>query len=84
MKMIRWSYDRRKVVRAYFDKYPDSTFYFRKIRSFYFLYSSEWSREDPVVTDGDQDTMQLLVNAALGRKHAYRNRKSRQRKESSY
>ncbi|SDJ66846.1 hypothetical protein [Salimicrobium halophilum] len=82
MEMIRWSFDRRKVVRAYFDKFPDSTFYFRRIRSYYFLYSSDWSHGDPVLDKEDQEKMQVLVNEALGRKNAYKNRKSRYTEES--
>lgn len=82
MEMIRWSYSRRKVVRAYFDKFPGSTFYFRRIRSYYYLYSSEWSRNDPVINKDDKEQMHLLINDVLGRKQAYENRKSTQMKES--
>ncbi|PBB05001.1 hypothetical protein [Salimicrobium humidisoli] len=84
MKMIRWSYSRRKVVRAYFDKFPGSTFYFRRIRSYFYLYSSDWSKEDPLLEEGDQEEMQLLVNESLGRKEAYRNRKSLKKKTSGH
>ncbi|SIS52672.1 hypothetical protein [Salimicrobium flavidum] len=82
MELIRWSYARRKVVRAYFDKYPVSTFYFRKIRSYYYLYSSEWNENDPVITGEDKEQMHLLINDTLGRRQAYENRKSVQYKES--
>lgn len=77
IELVRWSYSRRKMVRGYFDKFPHSTFYFRRIRRYYILYSLDWQSEDPEVTGEDREQMQSLINEALGREHAYKQRKSR-------
>lgn len=76
MKMIRWSYSRRKMVRGYFDKFPNSVMYFRRIKRHYILYSVDWDETDPLVTPEDREEMQLLLNEALGREKEYKNRKS--------
>ncbi|RWZ60864.1 hypothetical protein EQV77_00015 [Halobacillus fulvus] len=64
------------MVRGYFDQFPRSTFYFRRIRRFYILYSLDWDQDDPIVTSEDREIMQYLINEALGREEAYRKRKS--------
>lgn len=75
MKLIRWSYSRRNMVRAYFDTHPNSVFYFRRMKRCFLLYSLDWREEDPFVDAASREEMQLLLNEAMGRKTAYQNRK---------
>lgn len=77
IELTRWSYSRRKMVRGYFDKFPHTTFYFRRIRRYYILYTLDWSSKDPLVEQSDREKMQCLVNEALGRENEYKERKSR-------
>ncbi|WP_258871371.1 hypothetical protein [Halobacillus trueperi] len=77
MQLVRWSYSRRKMVRGYFDKFPHSTVYFRRIRRFYIVYMVDWDEVDPFVSQGDRDEMQHLINEELGRLKEYEQRKSR-------
>ncbi|TGB00705.1 hypothetical protein E4663_19505 [Halobacillus salinus] len=65
------------MVRGYFDKFPNSTFYFRRIRRYYILYTLDWQLDDPEVTTDDREQMQTLINEALGREREYQHRKSR-------
>ncbi|MCA0972742.1 hypothetical protein LCM20_19275 [Halobacillus litoralis] len=65
------------MVRGYFDKFPNTIFYFRRIRRYYILYTLDWQPDDPEVTKEDRDQMQVLINEALGREKEYRKRKSR-------
>ena len=75
--LVRWSYSRRKMVRGYFDKFPKSTVYFRRIRRFYIVYMVDWDEEDPVISQEDREMMQQLLNCELGREKEYKQRKSR-------
>jgi hypothetical protein len=75
--LVRWSYSRRKMVRGYFDKFPHSTVYFRRIRRFYIVYMVEWDEEDPVISQEDREMMQQLLNQELAREEEYKQRKSR-------
>ncbi|MYL20098.1 hypothetical protein GLW04_09385 [Halobacillus litoralis] len=65
------------MVRGYFDKFPHSTVYFRRIRRFYIIYMVDWHELDPVITPEDREGMQLLINRELGREEEYNQRKSR-------
>jgi len=64
------------MVRGYFDKFPNSTIYFRKVRRYYVVYTLDWDKQDPVMTMEDREDMQLLLNQTLGLENAYQNRKS--------
>ncbi|SFJ10154.1 hypothetical protein SAMN04487936_1013 [Halobacillus dabanensis] len=75
--LVRWSYSRRKMVRGYFDKFPNSIVYFRRIRWFYIVYMVDWNDEDPVVSQDDLETMQQMINKELGKEKEYKQRKSR-------
>ncbi|WP_281975852.1 hypothetical protein [Halobacillus litoralis] len=77
IQLMRWSYSRKKMVRGYFDKFPFSTVYFRRIRSYYIVYMVDWSESDPVISKGDREEMQQLINCELGREKEYQQRKSR-------
>ncbi|WP_244199495.1 hypothetical protein [Halobacillus trueperi] len=77
MQLVRWSYSRRKMVRGYFDKFPHSTVYFRRIRRFYIVYMVDWDEVDPLVSQEDREEMQHLINEELGRLKEYEQRKSR-------
>ncbi|WLR45968.1 hypothetical protein LC065_10045 [Halobacillus litoralis] len=77
MQLVRWSYSRRKMVRGYFDKFPHSTIYFRRIRRFYIVYMVDWDETDPLVSQEDREEMQHLINEELGRLKEYEQRKSR-------
>ncbi|SDN73587.1 hypothetical protein [Halobacillus aidingensis] len=77
MQLVRWSHSRRKMVRGYFDKFPHSTVYFRRIRRFYIVYMVDWDEVDPFVSQGDREEMQHLINEELGRLKEYEQRKSR-------
>ncbi|KGP72871.1 hypothetical protein [Pontibacillus yanchengensis] len=76
MNLVRWSYARRNTIRGYFDKFPNSTFYFRRIRNYFSLQSLDWHEEDPEVSPSDREEMQLLLNRTLGREKAYKNRRA--------
>ncbi|MBN8236993.1 hypothetical protein JF544_17165 [Halobacillus kuroshimensis] len=65
------------MVRGYFDKFPHSTVYFRRVRRFYIIYMVDWHEQDPVITQEDREGMQLLINRELGREKEYNQRKSR-------
>ncbi|MYL50422.1 hypothetical protein GLV98_13060 [Halobacillus litoralis] len=65
------------MVRGYFDKFPHSTVYFRRIRRFYIVYMVDWDEADPFVSQQDREEMQHLINAELGRLREYEQRKSR-------
>lgn len=65
------------MVRGYFDKFPNSTVYFRRIRRFYIVYMVDWDEDDPVISQDDRETMQQLLNRELGREKEYKQRKSR-------
>ncbi len=65
------------MVRGYFDRFPNSTVYFRRIRRFYIVYIVDWDEHDPVVEKEDRDGMQELINKELGREKEYNQRKSR-------
>ncbi|WP_446853615.1 hypothetical protein [Halobacillus faecis] len=77
MQLVRWSYSRRKMVRGYFDRFPHSTVYFRRIRRFYIVYMVDWDDTDPLVSQEDREEMQHLINEELGRLKEYEQRKSR-------
>ncbi|SFG55237.1 hypothetical protein SAMN05216353_1553 [Halobacillus alkaliphilus] len=77
INLTRWSYAGRKMVRGYFDKFPNTTIYFRRIRRYYIVYSLDWIKEDPVVEREDREEMQILLNRELGREKEYKKRKSR-------
>lgn len=77
MQLVHWSYSRRKMVRGYFDKFPHSTVYFRRIRRFYIVYMVDWDDIDPLVSQEDREAMQHLINEELGRLKEYEQRKSR-------
>ncbi len=77
IQLKRWSYSRRKMVRGYFDKFPHSTIYFRRIRRFYIVYMVDWDERDPIVMAKDREEMQQLLNRELGREKEYEQRKSR-------
>ena len=65
------------MVRGYFDKFPYSTFYFRRIRKYYIMYTLDWHSDDPEVSPEDRDAMQSLINEELGREKEYKQIKSR-------
>ncbi|WP_226583887.1 hypothetical protein [Halobacillus litoralis] len=65
------------MVRGYFDKFPHSTIYFRRIRRFYIVYMVDWDERDPIVMAKDREEMQQLLNRELGREKEYEQRKSR-------
>lgn len=65
------------MVRAYFDRFPNSTIYLRRVRRFYIVYSLDWHADDPLVNKEDREEMQELVNRELGREKEYNQRKSR-------
>ncbi|REJ05399.1 hypothetical protein DYE48_20380 [Halobacillus trueperi] len=65
------------MVRGYFDKFPHSTVYFRRIRRFYIVYMVDWDEVDPLVSQEDREEMQHLINEELGRLKEYEQRKSR-------
>ncbi|GGC94268.1 hypothetical protein GCM10007216_26260 [Thalassobacillus devorans] len=77
MKILRWAYDRRGVVRGYFDRFPHTTFYLKRIRNYYFLSAADWNESDPEVTPADREEINILINRELGREHAYLQRKTR-------
>lgn len=77
IQLVRWSYSRRKMVRGYFDKFPNSTVFFRRIRRFYIVYMVDWCEDDPVISQDDRERMQFLINRELGRENEYKQRKSR-------
>lgn len=77
IELVRWSYSRRKMVRGYFDKFPNSTIYFRRIRRYYVVYSLDWNEIDPVMNKEDREQMQVLLNRELGREIEYNQRRSR-------
>ncbi|SEA46552.1 hypothetical protein SAMN05421743_1053 [Thalassobacillus cyri] len=77
MKLIRWAYDRRGVVRGYFDQFPNTTFYLKRIRNYYFLCAVDWSKSDPEITEEHREEINILINRELGREQAYLQRKTR-------
>ena len=64
-------------MRGYFDKFPNSVIYFRRIRRFYIIYHLDWDPIDPVLSTEDREIMQWLLNKELGRESEYQQRKSR-------
>ncbi len=64
-------------MRGYFDKFPNSVIYFRRIRRFYIIYHLDWDPRDPVLSTEDREIMQWLLNKELGRESEYQQRKSR-------
>ncbi|MYL54104.1 hypothetical protein GLW08_12225 [Pontibacillus yanchengensis] len=61
-------------MRGYLDKFPNSTFYFRRIRNYFSLQLLEWHEDDSEVSPSDREEMQLLLNRALGRENANHSR----------
>ncbi|MGM0847196.1 MAG: hypothetical protein ACQEUT_19745 [Bacillota bacterium] len=76
MELIRWSYSKRFNIKASFDRFPNSTVLFRKIKGYYFVYNVFWSSADPIVTRSDLIEMELLLNRDLGSEDEYINRRS--------
>ncbi|WP_245807805.1 hypothetical protein [Halobacillus massiliensis] len=77
IELVKWSYSGIKKVRGYFSKFPHSVIYFRRARSYYLVYTLDWDERDPVMTEGDREEMQVLLNEELGHISAYKKRKSR-------
>ncbi|RIW33236.1 hypothetical protein D3H55_11290 [Bacillus salacetis] len=77
MKLNKWSYSRRYNIKASFDRFPNSTVLFRRIKDYYFVYNVYWSTHDPIVGRRDLEEMELLLNRDLGSEREYINRRSR-------
>ncbi|RSD26139.1 hypothetical protein [Mesobacillus subterraneus] len=75
MKLTNWSYTRRYNIKAQFDAFPNSVVLFRRIKDYYFVYTVNWSIQDPVVTKQVLEEMEWLLNKDLGTEDAYRHRK---------
>ena len=76
MKMMYWEYAKCGRVKARFDKFPNSTVIFRLIKSYYFVYTVDWSETDHVITKIDLEEAALLINRELGLEEEFLNRKS--------
>ena len=75
MKMINWEYAKWGRVKARFDKFPNSTIIFRLIKSYYFVYTVDWSETDHVITRTDLEKAELLINRELELGAEFLNRK---------
>lgn len=78
MKLLDWGYGRRYQIKAVFSKFPNSTVIFRSFPNYYFIYNVRWSEDDPVVTRGDLEEMEHIINDMLGLLSNYQNRRSAQ------
>ena len=74
MKLIKWSYTKRYNIKAQFDVFPNSVVIFRQIKDYYFVYSVNWSKSDPVVSKTSLEQMELLLNKDLGTLESYSQR----------
>ncbi len=75
VKMINWEYAKWGRVKARFDKFPNSTIIFRLIKSYYFVYTVDWSETDHVITRTDLEKAELLINRELELGAEFLNRK---------
>ena len=76
VKMISWEYAKWGRIKARFDKFPNSTVIFRLVKSYYFVYTVDWSEMDHVITKIDLEKAALLINRELGLEEEFLNRKS--------
>lgn len=75
MELIKWSYTKRYNIKAQFNAYPNSIVVFRRIKNYYFVYTVQWSMNDPFVTKSALEEMEWLLNRELGTEEDYRMRK---------
>ncbi|MEH7445165.1 hypothetical protein V7201_22935 [Bacillus sp. JJ1122] len=75
MELTKWSYTKRYNIKAQFNEYPDSLVMFRRIKNYYFVYTVQWSMNDPFVTKNALEEMEWLLNRELGTEEDYRQRK---------
>lgn len=75
MKMMYWEFAKWGRVKAKFDKFPNSTVIFRLIKSYYFVYTVDWSEMDHVLTRMDLEKAELLINRELGLEKEFLKRK---------
>jgi hypothetical protein len=66
MEILKWGYMRRGQRKAVFDKYPNTTVIFRRVRGYFLVYSIGWNEIDGVVERSDIEQMELLLNKELG------------------
>jgi hypothetical protein len=71
MQLLDWSYTKKYSIKAVFQPFSHSTVIFRQIKDYYFVYTVHWSSRDPIVTRNDLETMEILMNKALGTDQAY-------------
>jgi hypothetical protein len=74
MDILRWGYMRRGQRKAVFDKYPNTTVIFRRVRGYFLVYSIGWNEEDGVVERSDIEQMEVLLNNELGLLGNYKER----------
>lgn len=75
MKLTKWSYTKRYNIKAHFDEFPNSVVVFRQIKDYYFVYTVNWSINDPIVKKSSLEEMEWLLNKELGTEEGYRLRK---------
>ncbi|WP_199484576.1 hypothetical protein [Peribacillus glennii] len=75
MELIKWSYFRRNEVKALFDSHPNSPVRFRRVKTYYFTHSADWSLDDPVITKAHMEQMELLLNRSMGFEPGYLNKR---------
>ncbi|RLQ93332.1 hypothetical protein [Falsibacillus albus] len=75
MNLVRWSYARLNHIKASFDTFPHSPVIFRRIKGYYFVYTVQWSPEDPYIDRTQLEKMEWLLNIELGFEDEYRKRK---------
>ncbi|MEH7886737.1 hypothetical protein V7654_20745 [Bacillus sp. JJ1609] len=75
MELTKWSYSKRYNIKAQFNEYPNSLVVFRRIKNYYFVYTVQWSMNDPFVTKKALEEMEWLLNRELGTEEDYRQRK---------
>jgi len=76
MEIMKHSYRKRGTVEFIFNKFPQSKVVFYPIKNYYFIRTVKWHSEDPIVTRGDLEEMELLSNELLGTIEFYKQRKN--------
>jgi hypothetical protein len=74
MDIIKWGYMRRGQRKAVFDKYPNTTVIFRRVRGYFLVYSIGWDEKDGVIERDDISKMEVLLNKELGLHENYSER----------
>jgi hypothetical protein len=77
MDILKWGYMRRGQRKAVFDKYPNTTVIFRRVRGYFLVYSIGWNEKDGVVERSDIEEMEVLLNNELGLLGNYKERGGR-------